>query len=414
MVSEPPLGVEEAQARAIALVRRVGAERVAVRAALGRVLAEDIVAPGDVPPEDNSAMDGFAVRAADPGERAVVGEAAAGHPSSLGRAVGAGEAIRIMTGAPLPDGADAVVMVEHTELVGETRVRLGRAMSPGENVRRRGEDIRAGAIVLHAGDVMGPAELGVLASARRAQVAVARRPVVAILSTGDELRDVDQPLGPGAIADTNSYALAALVEEAGGAPRLSAIVPDDPAQLRAAIIDACAADLIVSTGGVSVGEHDHVKSVLAELGAELTFWRVDMKPGKPVAVAQLSCHTKYDNRMTPYYGLPGNPVSAMVSFLLFVRPAIRAALGLARPFDLPRAAALLSRPLQVRGDRRSYLRAQVAYDGDGKLRATVMPQQGSHVLTSMVGANGFVVLEPGAHQLPEGAAVTVQLFRPPR
>jgi molybdopterin molybdotransferase len=404
MTASALLTVEEAQARALSVVGRVGAERLAVRQALGRVLSEEVSANSDVPPCDNSAMDGFALRSADGGaERRIVGEAAAGHPCP--RALAAGEAIRIMTGAPLPEGADAVVMVEKTEVSGE-RVRPLCEIRAGDHVRRRGEDLRLGQLVLRIGELLGPAELGVLASLRRASVKVSRRPVVAILSTGDELREVDQPLSPGAIADSNSYALAALVEEAGGLARISPIVRDDPDELRAAISEACSADLIVSSGGVSVGEHDHVKRVLEELGAELSFWRVNMKPGKPVAVARLGD--------TPFYGLPGNPVSTMVSFVLFVRPAIRAAMGMPRPFDLPRAAARLSRPLQIKGERRNYLRAACAYDGDGQLRATVMPHQGSHLLTSMLGANGLVVVEPGVHDWPESATVTVQLFRPPR
>jgi molybdopterin molybdotransferase len=398
------ISVEEAQAHALKVVRRVGAERIAVRQALGRILAEEITAPGDLPPHDDSAMDGFAVRAAEgAAERRIIGEAAAGHP--FGKRVEPGEAVRIMTGAPLPDGADAVVMVEHAQVAGES-VTFTKAIAPGDNVRRRGEDLRAGQLVLRPGDALGPAELGVLASVRRAAVCVARRPVVAILSTGDELRDVDQPLGPGAIPDSNSYVLQALVEEAGALARVSPIVRDDPGELRAALEEARSADLIVTSGGVSVGEHDHVKRVLGELGAELSFWRVDMKPGKPVAVARLG--------ETPFYGLPGNPVSSLVSFLLFVRPAIRAAMGSPRPFDLSRATAQLARPLRVKGDRRSYLRANCAWDGDGRLRATLMPRQGSHLLTSILGANAFVVVEPGAHDWPENATVTVQLFRPPR
>jgi molybdopterin molybdotransferase len=397
------LSVEEAQARSLQVVRRVGAERIGLRQALGRVLAEEVTAPGDVPPHDDSAMDGFAVRASDSGERKILGEAAAGHPFS--GSLSAGEAVRIMTGAPVPDGADAVVMVEFSQ-VSADRVAFSKEIKPGDHIRRRGEDLRAGQIVLRTGDVIGPAEMGLLASVRRASIRVARKPIVAILSTGDELREVDQPLGPGAINDTNSYALQALVEESGGLARLFPIVRDDPAELRATMQEARRADLIVTSGGVSVGEHDHVKRVLEELGAELSFWKVDMKPGKPVAVAKLGD--------TPFYGLPGNPVSTMVSFLLFVRPAIRAAMAIPRPFDLPRASASLARPLKVKGERRSYLRAACAYDGDGRLRATVMAHQGSHLLTSMLGANGFVVVEPGAHDWPENATVTVQLFRSPK
>jgi molybdopterin molybdotransferase len=317
------ISVEEAQAHALKVVRRVGAERIAVRQALGRILAEEIEAPGDLPPHDDSAMDGFAVRASErAAERRIVGEAAAGHP--FGKSVGPGEAVRIMTGAPLPEGADAVVMVEHAQVAGES-VTFTKAIAPGDNVRRRGEDLRAGQLVLRPGDVLEEAQ---------------------------------------------------------------------------------SSDLIVTSGGVSVGEHDHVKRVLDELGGELSFWRVDMKPGKPVAVARLG--------QTPFYGLPGNPVSSLVSFLLFVRPAIRAAMGATRPFDLPRATAQLARPLKVKGERRSYLRATCAWDGDGRLRATLMPRQGSHLLTSILGANAFVVVEPGSHDWPENATVTVQLFRPPR
>jgi molybdopterin molybdotransferase len=380
------LSVEEAQSLAVRAARRVGVERVAVRAALGRVLAEDVQARADVPPHANSAMDGYAVRAADAVAGAslrVVGEIAAGHPTP--RALAAGEALRIMTGAAIPDGADAVVMQEHTERDGD-RVRLLGEVARGDHVRAAGDDIRAGATVVRAGITLRAAELGVLASLQRASLVVARRPQVAVLATGDELRDVDQPLDAGAIADTNSYALAALVEAAGGAARVAPIVRDDPALIRAAITEARAADLIVSTGGVSVGEHDHVKAVLAQLGAELAFWRVAMKPGKPVAVATLDG--------TPYYGLPGNPVSAMVSFLLFVRPAIRAAMGAAQPFDLPSLRVTLSAPVRVRGERRSYLRARITVE-DGELRAAPAGNQGSHVLTSMAGANALVVADPG-------------------
>jgi molybdopterin molybdotransferase len=397
------ISVEEAQARALAPVRVLGAERVAVAAALGRVLAEDVVAPDDAPPHDNSAMDGYAVRTADAvdgAELSVVGEIAAGQVAT--RALAAGEAYRIMTGAPIPPGADAVIMQEHCERSGE-RVRLRRAVKLRDHIRDRGEDVRAGQVVLRRGVTLRAAELGALASARRAQVAVTRRPEVAILSTGDELRDADQPLVPGAIADTNSYALAALVREAGGAPRVLPIVRDDKAVLAAAIDDARRADLIVSTGGVSVGEHDHVKAVLAELGAELTAWRVDMKPGKPVALAVLDG--------TPYYGLPGNPVSSMVAFTLFVRPAIRAALGCAQPLDLPRATVRLDTPLSVRGDRRQFLRARLRFV-DGRLVATPMARQGSGVLSSMLGANGLLVVDAGAHQFDAGADAVALIIGP--
>lgn len=397
------ISVEEAQRRALAPVRALGAERVPVAAALGRVLAEDVVAPHDVPPHDNSAMDGYAVRTADAVDGAtltVIGEVAAGQVAT--RALAAGEAWRIMTGAPIPPGADAVIMQEQCERAGD-QVTLRRSVKLRDHIRAAGEDVRAGETVLRRGVTLRAAELGTLASARRAQVAVTRRPRVAILSTGDELRDADQPLDAGAIADTNSYALAALVREAGGEPQVSPIVRDDKAALAAAIEEARRADLIVSTGGVSVGEHDHVKAVLAALGAELTAWRVDMKPGKPVALAVLAG--------TPYYGLPGNPVSSMVAFLLFVRPAIRAALGCAAPLDLPRATVRLEAPLGVRGDRRQFLRARLRFV-DGRLVATPMARQGSGVLTSMLGANGLLVVEAGAHQFDAGAEATALVIGP--
>lgn len=397
------ISVEEAQRLALAPVRALGPERVTLGEALGRVLAEDVTAPADVPPHDNSAMDGYAVRAAeavDGAELRVVGELAAGRVTA--RPLGPGEAWRIMTGAPIPPGADAVVMQEHTERRGDV-VRLQRAARPGDHVRPRGEDARAGQVVLGRGVTLRAAELGTLASARRASILVTRRPTVAVLATGDELRDLDQQLDPGAIADTNSYALAALVREAGGTPRLLPLVRDDPALLRAAVVEAQRADLIVSSGGVSVGEHDHVKAVLAGLGATLSAWRVDMKPGKPVALAVLDG--------TPYYGLPGNPVSSMVAFTLFVRPAVRAALGCAEPLDLARTVARLESPLSARGERRSFLRARLRF-ADGRLVAAPMARQGSGVLTSMLGANGLVVLPPGAHALPAGAEVETLIIGP--
>lgn len=395
--------VEEAQRRALQPVRPLGAERVSLPAALGRVLAEDVIAPADVPPHDNSAMDGYAVRSADAvagAELRVVGEVAAGAVAT--RPLGAGEAYRIMTGAPLPPGADAVVMQEQTERRGDI-VRLHNIARARDHVRDRGEDVRAGQRLLARGTTLRAAELGALASARRASVAVTRRPLVAVLATGDELRDLDQPLDAGAIADTNSYALAALVRECGGEPVVQPIVRDDRAALERAIDEARRADLIVSTGGVSVGEHDHVKEVLAAMGAELTAWRVDMKPGKPVALAVLDS--------TPYYGLPGNPVSAMVAFTLFVRPALRAALGCSAPLDLERARARLQTPLATRGERRQYLRARLAFV-DGVLTATPMARQGSGVLTSMLGANGLVVAGAGAQSLEAGALVDALIIGP--
>ncbi|MDB4971048.1 MAG: molybdenum cofactor biosynthesis protein MoaA [Myxococcales bacterium] len=398
------LPVAQAQEFIARLVPRVRAvEKVALRSGLGRVLAHDVVSATDVPSHDNSAMDGYALRTADAFDGAtlrVIGEVAAGQVAT--RTLVAGEAYRIMTGAPIPPGADAVIMQEQCERRGD-EVTLKRAVKLRDHVRDRGEDVRAGEVVLRRGLTLRAAEVGTLASARRARVAVTRRPIVALLATGDELRDVGEPLDPGAIPDTNSYALAALVREAGGEPRQLPIVRDDRAALAAAMREARSADLIVSTGGVSVGEHDHVKAVLEELGAELTAWRVDMKPGKPVALAVLDG--------TPYYGLPGNPVSSMVAFTLFVRPAIRAALGCTEPLDLARATVRLEAPLTVRGERRQFLRARVRF-ADGRLVAAPMARQGSGVLSSMLGANGLIVVDAGMHSFDAGAEASVLIIGP--
>ncbi len=398
------LSVAEAQALALAPVRALGAERVMLADALGRVLAEDIVTAADVPPHDNSAMDGYALRAVDgtPGARLrVIGEIAAGHIAT--RALAAGEAYRIMTGAPIPPGADAVVMQEETTRDGDV-VQLARAVRGGDHVRGRGEDLRAGDVVLQRGLTLDAAAIGVAASARRSLLAVARRPRVAIVSTGDELRALDQPLDAGAIAESNSWALAALVRDAGGIATTLPIAPDDPARIRDALREAARADLAVTTGGVSVGDHDLVKPALAALGATLNAWRVDMKPGKPVALAVLEG--------TPLYGLPGNPASAMVAFLLFVRPAIRAAQGCAEPFDLPRVSARLTTPLTTRGDRRTFVRARLAVDGDGRIQATPLPRQGSGTLTSMRGANALVVVDAGPRQFAAGDEVPALIIGP--
>jgi molybdopterin molybdotransferase len=352
-------------------------------------------------------MDGWAVRAADtagaPVVLRVVGEAAAGRVAA--RALGPGEAMRISTGAVVPDGADAVVMVERsapaTAEDGAAAVRIEVAARVGDHIRHPGEDVRAGAVVLARGRVLDAAALGLLAAVRRAVVTVARVPEVALVSTGDELREVDEELGPGAIAETNGVTIGALVEEAGGRVRLLPIARDDRGAIAAAFTEARSADLVVTTGGVSVGAHDHVKDVLQTLGATLSAWKVDMKPGKPVALARLGD--------TPIFGLPGNPVSAMVGFQLFVRPAIRAALGCERPFDLPLVAARLDAPLETRSDRRQYLRARVHVDDAGVLVATVGRRQGSHQLSAAVGANALVVLPAGQHTLATGAPVRALL-----
>jgi molybdopterin molybdotransferase len=392
------LSVEEAQQQVLAEVGLLDAEEVALAEAHGRVLREDVAAPFDVPEGDNSAMDGYAVRAADvPGELQVIEDVPAGRVASL--RVEPGTAIRIMTGALLPQGADAVAQVEITD-GGASVVRVLQELAAGANVRRRGEDMRAGTIVLRAGAPIGAAEVGVLAGVQKARVLVSRRPTVAILSTGDELVGIDQPRAPGKVVNSNAWALAALVRETGAEPRVMGIVPDEREATIAAIERALDCDFVLSSGGVSVGAFDFVKDALDALGAETKFWRVAMKPGKPVVLSRL--------RGRLYFGLPGNPVSSMVSFLLFVAPSLRKAMG--RSDGLPPIVMTrLAAPLSSRGDRRTYLRVRISAV-DGELVAAPMRAQGSGVSTSMVGANGLAILEQGVTAAAAGERVRTVLF----
>jgi len=401
MSTDPILTPEEAQQTILDHIRPLGLERVPLPAARGRILAEDVPAHYDIPPCDNSAMDGYAVRHAD------IAGAAANIPVSLemiedipaGRVgdkeVGPGQASRIMTGAPVPRGADTVIRVEYTRAdrprIGD-RIEILEPEPRGANIRYRGEDMSAGSPVLAAGVECGPGEIGTLATLQRALVSVHRRPTIAILSTGDELVDVDRPLEPGKIVNSNSHSLAALAETHGGVPTVLPIARDTEADIRRAVETALAADFVVSSGGVSVGEYDYVKKVLDDLGARTVFWRVAMKPGKPLFFCIL--------RDKPYFGVPGNPVSSMMSFLQFVRPAIRKASG--HPADdllLPTARAVIDGPLYNRGDRRQYLRTRLRF-ADGQLCASTPSKQGSHMLTSMLDVNGFIILEAEQRNAP--------------
>lgn len=383
------LQVEDAQARVLDCVRDLGSEPVAFHEALGRVLREDVMSPFDAPEADNSAMDGYAVRAEDianaPVTLRVTGEIPAGTVATA--SVEPGTAMRIMTGALVPAGADTVVQVELTD-GGTEMVSIQQSLPSGANIRRRGEDLRTGAVVLRAGTPIHAAEVAVLASVQRTSVPVGRRPVVAILPTGDELVDVDQPRTPGKVVNSNAYALAALVAEAGGVPRVHPIVRDTR-EATIAALDAAVdgADFLITTGGVSVGAWDFVKDALDALGAETKFWQVAMKPGKPVVLSTL--------RERVVFGLPGNPVSCMVSFHLFVAPAIRKAMGRMPPFFAPTVNVRLTAPLKAAADRRVYFRVRLTAR-DGELLAEPMTAQGSGVLTSMLAANGLAVVQPGA------------------
>lgn len=399
------LSVEEALERVLAAIPVLGSETVGLPAAHGRVLAEPIAAGRDLPPWDNSSMDGYAVRAGDtagasadrPVRLRVLGEVPAGAvaPTPLGR----GEAYRILTGAPMPAGADAVVPQEEVHRDGATLVLL-RPVERGVFVRPRGEDIRAGDPVLAPGALLGPAALGVLAALGRPLVRVYQRPRVAILSTGDELVDLDAVPGPGQIPNSNTYTLAAQVREAGGISLNLGIARDVREELEERLRWGLTADILVSSAGVSVGDRDLVREAMAKLGAELDFWKVSMRPGKPLTFGRLSGR--------PVFGLPGNPVSSMVTFELFVRPALLKMGGREALFR-PRVRARALEPIDNPGPRRGYLRVRLAEDGGG-IGARLTGVQGSGVLRSMLLADGLAVIPPDTRVEP-GQAVEVILLR---
>ena len=387
-------------------------EEVEILDALDRVLAEDVYSDMDIPPFDNSAMDGYAVRAVDtvgasseaPTMLQVIGDLAAGYTTAL--VVAPGTAIRIMTGAPLPAGADAVVRFEETSegLSGgkstDNRIEVFSQVVIRENVRSAGEDIREGELVLAEGMILRAQEIGVLASLGRARVRVIRRPRVAILATGDELVAIDQPLAPGKIRNSNEYSNAALVQRYGGVPIRLGIARDNVDELTAKIREGLAqkVDLFLTSAGVSVGDYDVVKDVLSAEG-EMHFWQVRMKPGKPLAFGVI--------QGVPILGLPGNPVSAMVSFEQFARPAILKMLGKTR-LRKPTVEAVLEEDVKSSG-RRNFKRAVITRR-DGEYYASIAGPQGSGVLMSMVKANGLVIIPEGIRHKRVGERVTVQML----
>jgi len=350
-------------------------------------------------------MDGYAVRADDiakpPARLRVIDDLPAGTVAT--KRVEPGTAIRIMTGALMPEGADTVAHVEITD-AGTDFVTVKESLKRGTNLRKRGEDMRAGDIVLQSGTPIGSAEIGVLAGVQRSIVRVSRKPTIAILSTGDEIVDVDQPRTLGKVVNSNSYSLAALAREAGAEPRMMGIVRDTREATIAAIESALESDFIISSGGVSVGAYDFVKDALDALGAETKFWQIAMKPGKPVVLSRVKGKI--------YFGLPGNPVSCMVSFLLFIAPALRKAMGQQRSILPPAVVTRLMGPLKSRGDRRNYLRVRVVAR-DGQLVSYPMSSQGSGVSTSMLQANGFAIVEQGVTSVSAGESVTTVLVGPP-
>jgi molybdopterin molybdotransferase len=381
-------------------VRPLAAELRPAADALGRVLARDVVSELELPPFDSSAMDGFALVADGAGELPVVGESRAGHP--FAGALEPGQAIRISTGAMLPAGADAVIQIERVEDLGE-RVRVPE-VQPGQNVRRSGEDVRRGQLVLRAGSELGAAELGMLAALGHAAVECARPPRVAIVATGDELVPAGQPLGPGQIHDSNATALRALAQTAGAEPTGRWSIGDDRATTVEALGAAIgSADVACISGGVSVGPHDHVRPALAELGVEQDFWGVRLKPGKPFwfGVRDDGGERKL------VFGLPGNPVSAMVTFLLFARPALRALQG-ADPVAT-RSSAVLDGPIAAEPGRDQAVRCTLRMADDGWHAEPTGPQ-GSHVLSSMLGAGALALVPASERDLARGERVVIELL----
>jgi molybdopterin molybdotransferase len=428
-VSEAALTPQAARELVLAEAARLGAEQVALEGSLRRVTAAEVRSEIAIQPFDNSAMDGYALRSADSEGKAprlrLVGESRAGHPSPV--PVGKGEAVWISTGAMVPEGADAVLPVEDSREE-DGMARPARPVRAGENIRRAGEDVEAGDLLLGPGTQIGAAEIAVLAAAGAAEVDCTRRPRVAILGSGDELIPPGEPLNPGQIHDSNTYALSALVREAGAEPIHVSHLPDQPEATREAITAALAptsselhqilavgepkfdavrgVDVLIVAGGVSVGRHDHVKGALAELGVEERFWRVAIRPGGPTWFGVLPGD---DGRPTLVFGLPGNPVSAMVTFHLFARPALRALVGLAA--DAGRTRAVLATAYRKKPGKAHFLRCRLEPAEVGWRARLTRESQGSHVLTSMLGADALAEIPAEAAEVAAGERVAVELLR---
>lgn len=385
------ISLEEAQERILAAIQPLSAEEVQLDDALGRYLAAAIHSPVDLPPADNSAMDGYAVRAADlaaatmenPVALCLSGEARAGN--AFAGCVETGSCVRIFTGAILPPGADAVIMQEDVrrETGQPDKVIISEKIQPWENVRLRGEDVRKNALLAGLGEELTAQRLSLLAAAGLARIQAGRRPTVALLATGDELREAGDALPPGLIYESNRIGLSALVRQAGAIPKLYPLVADDLVLTKQALQTAFQeCDVVVTSGGISVGETDWVKQAFAEIGGQLEFWTVAIKPGKPFAFGR--CGGKL------LFGLPGNPVSALLSFFLLGRPALLRLQG-ASDLRPPASWGTLAEPLSNRGERRQFVR--VILDAAGQVRSA--GSQASHILSSMARANGLVDVPPG-------------------
>ena len=388
----------------VASFQPLAPERRPLRDGLDAVLAEDVASPMDLPPWDNSAMDGYAVRSEDVREGnslTVIETVPAGQFPT--KPVGSGQAIRIFTGAPLPHGADTVVRQEDTDSAANGHVTVRNTRDAGKNIRRRGEDIRKGTLVLPRGAALGPAQLGVLASIAHDRPLVHRTPRIAFMGSGDEIVDLDQKqeiLAGTKIATSNSYTLDASIRRAAAEPINLGVARDTRESLRAHLEGAKGADVLVTTAGVSVGEHDLVRDVLKELGGELKFWRIGMRPGAPVGFGVLNG--------VPWIGLPGNPVSTMVTFELFVRPAIRRLQGHTLPFRRT-VRVVVREPITLGPNLRHYLRAVVA-EGEARLTGP----QGSGILTSMARANALLIVPADMPAVAAGTELDALLLDDPQ
>src|SRR5574340_201393 len=396
------LQVSEAQRVVLESVATLGTERVKLEQSLGRVLAEEVRANRDQPPYDISAMDGYALRSADlaavPAILQIVEDIKAGDMPT--KVLVPGQCARIMTGAPMPQGADAVIRVEDTEAKPDNRVQINLAVKPGNDIRRLGENMRNGEVVLTPGTEITPGVIGVLATVKCTEVQVHRRPRVAILSTGNELEGLDEPVDPGKIPDANSYALMAQVQALGIEPVLLGIARDDPDELARHLRRGLEYDALLVSGGTSVGVHDYVRPTIEALGAQMLFWRVAMKPGHPVAFGKVGEKI--------IFGLPGNPVSSMVCFEQFVAPALRRLMGHARTRRRTIQARLTPNVKHQPG-RTEFIRVMLAQE-EGGYAATSTGAQGSGMLLSMAKADGLVVVPSECNRLAAGSIVTVQLL----
>ena len=397
--------VEQALDEILLRTEPLGFEKVSILEALGRVIGEDILANRDIPPFDNAGMDGYALRWDDiqkassdhPVRLEVVEDLPAGSMSV--KAVGKGEAIRIMTGAPIPKGADTVVPVEETKEEGEF-VSILKAVPQGSHIRRARADVRKGDRIIARGDLVRPAEVGMMASMGRSFVSVYQKPLVSILCTGEELVDVDEDRDGIKIVSSNSYTLAAQVKDCGAIPVQLGIAGDRKEEIEKKLRQGLRADVIISSAGISVGDYDFVKEALKDLGMEMVFWRVAMKPGKPVAFGRI--------QGKPVFGLPGNPVSSMVAFEQFVRPALLKMMGHRQLFR-PVIEAVLREDIEKEPGRRHFIRSFVTFE-NGRYFVTTTGPQGSDILTSMVRANGLMIIPEDREIVRAGERVKVQLL----